>query len=279
MPPKNAALQADAPTQRADSQRAAHPPLSPAELAALDLEAHLTDPARKQRFVTPMFEHIAPRYDAFTRLFSFGMDAQWKRTLLAWFDEAAPATGGGHVLDVACGTGDLAFGAAERRRSMSVLGVDAALRMTALASARIAPGDRARVAFATGDLTALALPSASVDIVTGGYALRNVPRYEDGIAELARVLKPGGSLLTLDFYRPAAAWWRVAFLGYLQLTGGIVGWWWHRAPIMYAYIAHSIRHFVSHDDFSRALERQGFEVRRVETHLLGGIALHHAVKR
>lgn len=252
-------------------------PMSPRELEALDLHAHLTDPARKQGFVTPMFEHIAPRYDAFTRLFSFGMDARWKATLLQWFNRAAPPTG--CVLDVACGTGDLALGAARVRPGMRVVGVDAASRMTALASARIAAGDRDRVSFVTGDLTRLALPSASVDVAFGGYALRNVPRYHDGVAELARVLKPGGTLLTLDFYRPDVALWREPFLAYLQLTGSAVGWWWHRAPVMYAYIAHSIRHYVSSSAFSTALERGGFDVSAVRTHLLGGIGLHWAVRR
>ena len=84
---------------------------SPRELEALDLETYLSDPGRKQSFVTPMFEHIAPRYDAFTRLFSFGMDASWKRELMAWFAQRAPARA--VVLDVACGTGDLALSKAD----------------------------------------------------------------------------------------------------------------------------------------------------------------------
>jgi len=227
--------------------------------------------------VTPMFELIAPRYDDFTRLFSFGMDARWKGELMRWLDDAAPE--GGTMLDVACGTGDLALAAARLRPAARVVGVDAASRMTALATRRVASADAGRLSFTTGDLTQLDLPDASVDVVTAGYALRNVPDHEAGIAELARVLRPGGQLLTLDFYRPAAPWWRELFLGYLQLSGSAVGWWWHRAPVVYAYIAHSIRHFVTADDFSRALHAAGFDVRRESRRLLGGIALHHAVRR
>ncbi|MBC7898267.1 MAG: class I SAM-dependent methyltransferase, partial [Cytophagaceae bacterium] len=87
------------------------PPLpSPQELARLDVKAVLRDASRKQAFVTPMFEHIAPRYDAFTRLFSFGMDTGWKATLLGWLREQSPAPG--RIVDLACGTGDLGVAAA-----------------------------------------------------------------------------------------------------------------------------------------------------------------------
>ncbi|MCC6928761.1 MAG: ubiquinone/menaquinone biosynthesis methyltransferase [Gemmatimonadaceae bacterium] len=257
-------------------QEPARSPASPQELAALDLDEYLLDPVRKQSFVTPMFEHIAPRYDAFTRLFSFGMDATWKRELMAWFDERAPE--GAMVVDVACGTGDLALSAARLRPRGSVHGIDAAQRMIARARERVSARDRERVHFSAGDLTRLPFADASVDVILGGYALRNVPRYEQALGELHRVLRPGGTLLTLDFYRPPHAPWRALFLGYLQLSGSLVAWWWHRAPVIYNYIAHSIRHFVTAEEFARAMERAGFTPGRQRDHLLGGIALHEGVR-
>lgn len=250
---------------------------SPRQLESLDLEAHLRDPARKQAFVTPMFEHIAPRYDDFTRLFSFGMDARWKAELIRWLSAHAPERC--DILDVACGTGDLALAAAAARPGATVRGVDAAERMIALAQVRVRAADRGRVRFETGDLSRLSFPDASFDVVLAGYALRNVPDHAAALFELRRVLRPGGVLLTLDFYRPALAPWRALFLGYLQLAGGIVGWWWHRAPVIYAYIAHSIRHFVTADGFSRSLEAAGFTVGRRRDYLLGGIALHLGERR
>jgi demethylmenaquinone methyltransferase / 2-methoxy-6-polyprenyl-1,4-benzoquinol methylase len=247
------------------------------ELGALDVVAHLTDPARKQGFVTPMFEHIAPRYDAFTRLFSFGMDARWKDELMRWL--AVDGREARRVLDVACGTGDLALAAATLLPDATVRGVDAAVGMIERARRRVPARDAARVSFATGDLTRLDLDDASVDVVLGGYALRNVPQVETALAELHRVLRPGGLLVTLDFYRPAFAPWRSLFLGYLSLAGSAVGWWWHRSPVMYNYIAHSIRHYVTAGDFSAAMEHAGFEVVRRSDHLLGGIALHLGRRR
>lgn len=250
---------------------------SPRQLGEVDLESVLRDPGRKQGFVTPMFEHIAPRYDDFTRLFSFGMDAAWKGELLRWLSACAP--GRCEILDVACGTGDLALGAAALRPEWRVRGVDAAEGMVARARARVAVADRARLRFEVGDLTRLSLPDASVDVILAGYALRNVPDHGAALIELQRVLRPGGVLLTLDFYRPAFAPWRALFLGYLQLAGGAVGWWWHRAPVIYAYIAHSIRGFTTADGFSRSLDQAGFTVVRRRDYLLGGIALHHAERR
>ena len=258
------------------------PAMSPEQptLRGLDVDAHLSDPARKQAFVTPMFDIIAPRYDQFTRLFSFGMDRRWKEDLLADAVAAAPAEA--VVVDLACGTGDLAFAFAERVAGARVSGVDASPRMIEGAKARRrerAGGPAGRVAFRVGDMTRLDLPDATVDVVTAGYGYRNVPDFRTGLAEAARVLRPGGRLLTLDFYRPLSAVWRVLFLGYLRVAGDLVGWLWHREPVVYGYIARSIDRFVSAPDFSAALEAAGFEVERVRVKLFGGVAMHVARKR
>jgi ubiquinone/menaquinone biosynthesis methyltransferase len=236
----------------------------------MSVERHLSDPSLKQQFVTPMFDLIAPRYDAFTRVFSFGMDARWKTELI---DTLAPhlPTSGGTALDLACGTGDIALAVASRMPSGHVTGIDASPRMIELATAR---GNH--VNFAVGDMMHLDVADASIDVVTAGYALRNVPDPRAAIAEIARVLVPGGRLYTLDFYRPASAWWRRLFLGYLSAAGNLVGWLWHDEPVVYGYIARSVDHFMTADAFSAALAEGGFAVDRVSRKLLGGIALHSA---
>ncbi|MGQ0646286.1 MAG: ubiquinone/menaquinone biosynthesis methyltransferase [Gemmatimonadaceae bacterium] len=247
---------------------------SPQDLERRDLAAELRDAARKQRFVTPMFEHIAPRYDAFTRLFSFGMDAGWKREIIAWMELQAPTPE--HVLDVACGTGDLSFAAAARFPDARVTGVDAAERMIAVARSRWERTSAPRVSFAVGDLTATALPDASVDAVLAGYAFRNIPRLDDGLREVARVLRPGGWLYSLDFYKPGGRLWRPLFLRYLHVAGSALGWWWHRAPVMYAYIAESIDAYVDASSFTSSLAAHGLLVQRRRDVLGGGVALHAA---
>ncbi len=254
----------------------------PQKLGELDLDAHLRDPSRKQAFVTPMFDIIAPRYDAFTRLFSFGMDATWKREALAAIGTAAPDTR--DALDLACGTGDIAVAVARRFPTSRVTALDASARMIDAANLRLSDGapdgDMAgRITTMVGDMTALPMEPASMDLVTAGYGVRNVPDPASAVREMARVLRPGGVLVTLDFYRPAFAPWRAVLLWYLALAGNAVGWWWHRDPVVYGYIARSIEHFMSWQQFSALLEREGFRVQRVTRHLGGGIALHEAVRR
>jgi ubiquinone/menaquinone biosynthesis methyltransferase len=245
----------------------------PPTLKGMPIEQYLSDPARKQAFVTPMFDIIAPRYDDFTRAFSFGMDARWKRELLATVAATLPVAP--VALDLACGTGDLAFALASLAPAGQVTGIDASARMIAAANAR-RPQAAATPAFVVGDLTHLDVADASVDTVTAGYALRNVPDVRAALVEIARVLKPGGRLHTLDFYRPAAAWWRTLFLGYLSAAGNTVGWLWHDEPVVYGYIARSVDHFVSAESFTTLLGDSGFALERVRAKLLGGIALHTA---
>jgi ubiquinone/menaquinone biosynthesis methyltransferase len=243
-------------------------------LKGMPVEQYLSDPSLKQRFVTPMFDIIAPRYDDFTRVFSFGMDARWKRELLAAVSTSiSPDT---VALDLACGTGDLAFALADLAPRGRVTGIDASERMIDAANARCDATPKTSPTFVVGDLTRMDVPDASVNTVTAGYALRNVPDVRAGLAEIARVLEPGGRLYTLDFYRPAITWWRRLFLGYLDLAGNTVGWLWHREPVVYGYIARSVDHFVSADTFTNLLRENGFVVEHVRQRLLGGIALHCA---
>jgi demethylmenaquinone methyltransferase/2-methoxy-6-polyprenyl-1,4-benzoquinol methylase len=190
---------------------------------------------------------------------------------------ASAISPGARVLDLACGTGDLTFAAAARATLGEVTGIDASAAMIEVARRRAAseaPVGAPR--FVVGDISALQAPTGSIDAVTAGYALRNVPDYERSIAEIARVLKPGGVVATLDFYRPEPAAWRRLFLGYLTVAGNTVGWLWHREPVAYGYIARSIDHFVSWQRFSATLATHGLRVERVDVKLLGGVALHFA---
>ncbi|HYW33269.1 MAG TPA: class I SAM-dependent methyltransferase [Gemmatimonas sp.] len=271
------------------------------KLGALDLEAYLRDPSRKQQFVTPMFDTIAPRYDAFTRLFSFGMDRRWKRAAIARIVALAQGSGGGrreasargevgprtparmHAVDLASGTGDFAVAIARGLPDTTVTAIDASPRMIEEAHARLADPSRdrdvaERVRATTGDMCAIDLPTGSADVVTAGYGVRNVPEPAVAVREMARVLRPGGTLVTLDFYRPAFAPWRRLLLWYLGAAGNAVGWWWHRDPVVYGYIARSIDHFMSWQQFSALLEQEGFTVTRVTRYLGGGIALHEATR-
>ena len=244
-------------------------------LRELDVERHLGDPTLRQAYVTPMFDLIAPRYDAFTRVFSFGMDRGWKSELVAKARQSIAPNA--FVADVATGTGDLAYALAAERPDLDVAAVDVSSRMLALARDRQAQSPR--VTISGGDLSALPFATGTVDGVTAGYALRNTPDWRASVVELARVLRPGGQLFTLDFYLPESGIWRSAFLGGLAAAGRAVGWWWHREPMAYGYIARSIAHFTTAGGFASHLEASGFRVIETRPKLGGGIVLHHAQRR
>ena len=245
-------------------------------LRGLDVDAHLRDPARKQAFVTPMFDIIAPRYDDFTRVFSFGMDARWKRAMLGALAGRMPD--GAQALDIACGTGDLAFAVQQLAPGVRSRGIDASSRMIVAAQARAAAAGAGAPMFEVGDMSTISEQSGSVQLVTGGYALRNAPDWRAALAECARVLAPGGVLATLDFYRPVNPIWRALLLGYLRVAGEVVGRAWHGHGIVYGYIAPSIADFATIGEFEAELARLAFTVEARATHLMGGVAWHVARK-
>lgn len=236
----------------------------------------MADAARRQGVVTPMFDVIAPRYDAFTRLFSFGMDATWKVDLVA--SVVARAAQARRALDLACGTGDIGFALAAQLPLLHVTGVDPSAEMLRIARIRVADADHVRIAFEPGEMASLPADTASVDVITAGYGFRNVPELDAAVRECARVLRPGGVLGSLDFFVPRNALWRALFLGYLRVSGDVVGWWWHRTPAIYGYIARSIAAFVTVEEFTAVLQRHGFQVVETRRMLFGGIGLHVAVR-
>jgi demethylmenaquinone methyltransferase/2-methoxy-6-polyprenyl-1,4-benzoquinol methylase len=247
-------------------------------LRGMDVEAHLASPAIRQRYVTTMFEIIAPKYDRFTRAFSFGLDRQWKADLIDAL--AQHIRRDARVVDLACGTGDLTMAMAQLVPEGTVLGIDASPTMIACArtataahSIRMPPG---QLDFQVGDIMALALPDGCADVVSVGYGLRNVPDLTAALQEIRRVLKPGGLLGNLDFVLPEPGLWRVLLLTYLKLMGDLYGWWYHGDAQVYGYIARSIRHFVTRKQLDQALSDAGFTVIAGMDRLLGGVSMQVA---
>jgi ubiquinone/menaquinone biosynthesis methyltransferase len=237
----------------------------------------IATPEAKRRYVRSLFATIADRYDFITVALSYGQDRRWKRRLV---DLARPRTGS-RALDLATGTGDIAFALAAR--DARVVGLDITLRMIELAEAKRrcsdALGSRRKVAFLVGDMLALPFPSASFDLVTTGYGLRNVPNLDVAIGEIRRVLAPGGHFLSLDFNRPENAVVRAAYLAYLTAVGGALGWALHRDPDTYRYIPASIRQYPGAAAVRRMFEASGFNEVRSHAVFGGLMAIHHAVRR
>lgn len=226
-----------------------------------DLREALAAPESKARYVRRLFDTIADRYDLITVLLSFGRDRRWKDRLL----DLARIERGVRALDLACGTGDIAFGAA--RRGARVTGLDLTMRMLQIARRKRAPG---ALQFVAGDMCTLPFRSGAFDLVTTGYGIRNLSRIEPALDEIGRVLRPGGLFLSLDFNRPANPLVRAVYLGYLTVVGAALGWVLHRDPDTYRYIPASIARYPGAAGVSALLEGAGFEQCRVLP-LLGGL--------
>ena len=212
-----------------------------------------------------MFDRISPVYDFMNHAMTAGLDRRWRR--LAAETVVRP---GDAVLDVCCGTGDLAIAA--QRTGGRVTGLDFSEQM--LVRAR---GKSDSVEWVLGDVTALPFDDASFDAVTVGFGIRNVPELDVGLAELARVLRPRGRVACLEITRPEGMvkpFFRLWFDGLVPLAGKVLS-----GGRAYSYLPASVRRFPGPSDLAAAFGRAGFD--GVGWKLMGGgiVALHVGTKR
>lgn len=210
--------------------------------------------------VREMFDRISPVYDAMNRLMTAGLDRRW-RDLAA---EAAVRRGD-RVLDVCCGTGDLAVAA--ERAGGRVTGLDFSERMLARARRK-----SSSIEWVRGDALALPFEDGSFEAATVGFGVRNLEDLEAGFRELARVLTPGGRLACLEITRPRGLlrpFFRLWFDGVVPLLGRLLP-----GGDAYTYLPASVRRFPGPADLAELMTRAGFA--EVRWRALGGgiVALH-----
>ena len=234
------------------------------------LRTALATPDGKSRYVRRLFSTIADRYDLITVLLSYGQDRRWKRKLAS----LAPVSKNTRALDLACGTGDITFELTAQ--GAQTTGLDITPRMLELASAKRRTSSNPR--FVAGDMMALPFAGGQFDIVTTGYGIRNVPLLRPAIAEIHRVLKPGGLFLSLDFNRPSSAVVRTVYLSYLTLVGSALGFVLHRDPDTYRYIPESIRRYPGAIAVCEIVREEGFSSCEYVPVLGGLMAIHRAAR-
>lgn len=183
---------------------------------------------------------------------------------------------GTQLLDLATGTGDLAFLASTRTgRTGVVVGLDITWRMLELAATK---RTRGQPHFVRGDMLALPFRDASFDVITTGYGIRNVPDLERALDEVARVVRPGGQFFSLDFDRPANPVVRTVYLGYLTVIGSTLGVLLHGDPNTYRYISASLRGYPGSEQVAQMLRARGFKHTHVIPVLGSLLAIHRACK-
>ncbi len=215
--------------------------------------------------VNDLFATVAPRYDLINDLQSFGLHRLWKRKLV----RLAEINPGERVLDVCCGTGDVAFALAQA--GADVTGIDFSEPMLAVARRRLEErsGMAHRVRFQQGDALDLPFADGAFAAVTISYGLRNLADFDGGLRELLRVLPPGGRALVLDFGKPDFAPWRILYFQYLRWLVP----WFGRAfcgdADTHGYILASLRRYPGQRGVDSALRTLGCQTRVIN--LLGGV--------
>jgi demethylmenaquinone methyltransferase/2-methoxy-6-polyprenyl-1,4-benzoquinol methylase len=229
--------------------------------------------------VREMFAEIAPRYDLLNHLLSLQLDRLWRartaKRLQSILDRPDAL-----VLDLCCGTGDLAFALA-RAGKARVVGADFAHTMLVRARekrAALAPSPNQRAAsgmpFFEADALRLPFASASFDLVASAFGFRNLANYEAGLHEIQRVLKPGGSVAILEFTEPPDGLWgdfyRWYFSEVLPRIGGLIS----GDPSAYTYLPKSVARFFRPPELAALLSAVGYQSVDYRVWTLGTVALH-----
>jgi demethylmenaquinone methyltransferase/2-methoxy-6-polyprenyl-1,4-benzoquinol methylase len=225
--------------------------------------------------IAGMFDAIAGRYDFLNHLLSAGIDRRWRRAAV----RALSLTGRERVLDLCTGTADLAMAARLARPAAAyVVGVDFAGAMLQVGAGKLRAQQVAGVVLVRGDAAQVPLAAASVDAATVGFGIRNVEDVRAACLEMARVLRPGGTLAILEFGLPPHPVVRAIYLWYFQRVLPVIGRLVSRHGAAYGYLPASVGAFPPPEEFAALLRQSGFaDVRAVP--LTFGIAYLYTAKR
>jgi demethylmenaquinone methyltransferase/2-methoxy-6-polyprenyl-1,4-benzoquinol methylase len=225
----------------------------------------------KSSYVKELFSALATRYNVMTDLWTVGLHRVWKRQAM----ELCALRPGERVLDVATGTGDLAFlEEAAVGPEGQVVGVDSCAAMLQVGRRR----QRGAIDFQEGDATDLRFPDALFDAVTISFGLRNVADRGQALREFRRVLRPGGRLMVLDFSTPNSKMLTVVHNLFYFVLMPTLGWAvaWHRDA--HHYTSDSIRTWMSRDELSKAMLEAGFVDARYISLSTGFATVHFGLR-
>jgi len=221
--------------------------------------------------VREMFSLLAGKYDLINDVMSAGLHRKWKRDTirLALAGKAVRV----RILDLCCGTGDLAFLAEAASGDARVAGVDFTFPMLRVASRRRTEAGR-HTTFLQGDALRLPFGHGSFDVITIGYGLRNIADPAGALVEMRRVLAPGGRLVVLDFGKPSNPVAAAIYKAFLNTVMPLMGWFFHRDPETYLYIPESLERYPAQKGVEELMRRAGFVNARFENRLLGTMGLN-----
>ena len=225
--------------------------------------------------VRRMFDSIAGTYDLLNHTLSFGIDRIWRGKGIAFLRPFAPRT----ILDIATGTGDLALAMCKKLRPECVIGADISEGMMAVARRKaMDAGCAGRVSFERQDCVALTYADNSFDAVTAAFGVRNFEHIEQGIAEMYRVLKPGGHVMILELSTPERFPMRQLYRIYSTTVIPLIGRMLSREKAAYSYLPASVRVVPQGKVMTDLLSRVGFDEAEARTLTFGICSLYTGVK-
>lgn len=231
----------------------------------------------KHQYVNQMFARIAHRYDLMNRVMTAGQDRTWRKLLV----EQAQLPPGGTLLDIATGTGDIAFEALHQRPDLNrVVGADFTLPMMHVGRQRqVRTGNGTlRLTWSGADTLHLPFPDSTFDAVVSGFLMRNVTSVPLALTEQARVLKPGGRLLILEIPRPKdnlfGQMFRLYFHNVVPVIGGLIS----GQPDAYSYLPASADAFLRPAELKTEMEQAGLLNVQYQMLMFNTVALHAGTK-
>lgn len=235
--------------------------------------------AERAKRVHQLFGRIAARYDLINDLQSLGMHRLWKRRLV---QEAVLHTGSEaagfqkKILDLCCGTGDIALALAEK--GLAVWGVDFSEEMLVIAQKRARKKNLSSIRWVQQDVLTFDEGAGSYDVVSCAYGLRNLADIPGAIGHIYGLLKPGGVALILEFGKPENVFLRWLYRLYLKLVVPVFGLLFCRDARAYSYILDSLEHYPAQRGVDRLLRGAGFVETSWSSFVGGTMTLHRAVK-
>ncbi|MBL7977903.1 MAG: bifunctional demethylmenaquinone methyltransferase/2-methoxy-6-polyprenyl-1,4-benzoquinol methylase UbiE [Bacteroidetes Order II. Incertae sedis bacterium] len=228
----------------------------------------------KKQAVEQMFDTIAPRYDLLNRVLSLGIDQGWRKRVVALLSADKPQK----ILDVATGTADLAL-ASMRLQPEHIIGVDIAEGMLEVGRKKIATLDLSdKITLQRGDSENLPFEDNRFDAVTVAFGVRNFENLYAGLAEMRRVLRPGGKLVVLEFSKPSHFPIKQLYSFYFRQVLPRVGSTVSGVSGPYQYLNESAMAFPDGKDFMVELTKAGYHTVTAEPQTFGIATIYTAIK-
>ncbi|MFH2091295.1 MAG: bifunctional demethylmenaquinone methyltransferase/2-methoxy-6-polyprenyl-1,4-benzoquinol methylase UbiE [Pseudomonadota bacterium] len=221
-------------------------------------------------FVQEMFDRIAPRYDFLNRLLSLRQDIVWRTQMV----KAAALKPGSRVLDVACGTCDVALEvSAQLKNRVTVFGLDFSYNMLRLGQQKLEQQKSKNITLLNGDALSLPFKDHLFDGVFIAFGIRNIMDRQRAVHSFLNVLKPNGRLAVLELTTPEKGWLKSLYLLYFQKILPLIGSFFSKDNKAYTYLPESVLKFPTPTQFSRIMSQAGFQDVRFKQMTFGIVTL------